>query len=193
MVEFAKISAAEPTWIPLINHEPSNWSPTYFACGLSHQDSTCGTLPILPSVLHRARQDIVWTSLLLQLQKANNALCCYPTALDLLFPDWRLMNIKLTKLTSVTLLLHSRGASSPEIHNKVAFEICTLLGFDAAYNVFPFRVKLSVPLEEAIDRVSRNVGSELPFYAAKNPSRVQISFTPKRRAETTLSHVYLKI
>jgi len=82
-------------------------------------------------VLHQARQDIVWTSLLLQLQKANNAVCYYPLALHLLFPD-RLMNIKLMKLTSVTLLLHSHGAGSPEIDNKVTFEICTLLRFEAA-------------------------------------------------------------
>jgi hypothetical protein len=123
--------AAEPTWTPLINHEPSNWSLACSAYGLSHQDSTCGTLSIVPSVLHWARQDIVWTSLLLQLQKPNNAACYYPLALDLLFPDC-LMNVKLTKLTSVTLLLHSHGAGSPEIENKVTNEICTLLGFEAA-------------------------------------------------------------
>jgi hypothetical protein len=42
------------------------------------------------------------------------------------------MNIKLKKPTSVTLLLHSHGAGSPEIDNKVTIEICTLLGFEAA-------------------------------------------------------------
>ena len=100
---------------------------------------------IIPSVLHRARQDIVWTSQLLQLQKANNAMCYYPLEFELLYPDC-LMNIELTKLTSVRLLLHSHDASCPEIENKVAFEICTFLGFYAD--------KLSVPLEDATDRSS---------------------------------------
>ena len=125
-----KISAAGPTWISLINHELSNWSARlFFIRSVSPRQHVWHST--VPSVLHRARQDIVWTSLLLQLQKANNAVCYYPLTLHLLFPGC-LMNIKWTKLTSVTLLLHSHGARSPEIDNKVATVTYTLLGFEAA-------------------------------------------------------------
>ena len=50
-------------------------------------------------------------------------------------------------------------------------EICALLGYYVAYsgNSLPtFRDNLSVPftLEDGADRFSRNVGEELPLYAA---------------------------
>jgi len=34
--------------------------------------------------------------------------------------------------------------------------------------------------EDEIDGLSRNVGKKVPLYAANNPTRAQISFTPRR-------------
>jgi len=40
-------------------------------------------------------------------------------------------------------------------------------------------------LESGAKRLSRNVSTKLPFYAAQNPKRVQISFTPRSSPEIT--------
>ena len=42
--------------------------------------------------------------------------------------------------------------------------------------------------------MSRNVGKKLTFYAALNPKRVQISFTPQRKTEISLdSNEYIPV
>jgi len=38
-------------------------------------------------------------------------------------------------------------------------------------------------LEDGVDRMSRNVGKELPFYAAQNSRVAQISFIRQRKPE----------
>ena len=61
--------------------------------------------------------------------------------------------------------------------------ICTIFRLQAALNV-SFTVK-TLTVEDETDRLSRNVGKKLPFYAAYNPKRAQISFTPRRKPEIT--------
>jgi len=40
-------------------------------------------------------------------------------------------------------------------------------------------------LEDEIDSLYRNVDNKLPFYAARNPKRAQISFIPRQKPEIT--------
>jgi hypothetical protein len=42
------------------------------------------------------------------------------------------------------------------------------------------------------NKLSRNVSTELPFYATLNPKRGQISFTRRRTPEITQSHKTLR-
>jgi hypothetical protein len=40
-------------------------------------------------------------------------------------------------------------------------------------------------LEDGTDKLSRNVGNKIPFHAAQNPKRAQISFTLRQKPEIT--------
>jgi len=40
-------------------------------------------------------------------------------------------------------------------------------------------------VDDGTDRSSRNIGNKIPFYAAWNPKRTEISFTQRRKAEFT--------
>ena len=81
-------------------------------------------------------------------------------------------------------------------------EVCPLLGNYAAYSGYSlpkFRDNISVPppgvnksslqgqdfltLEDGTEMLFRNVGNELPLYAAQYPTREQISPTPQRKPE----------
>lgn len=67
------------------------------------------------------------------------------------------------------------------------FEICVLLRLYAA-----LQASSSPSLLDAwrFDRQSRNVRNELPFYAALNTRRGQISFIPRRKPAVTQSTIF---
>jgi hypothetical protein len=56
------------------------------------------------------------------------------------------------------------------------------------------RIKKCLTFEGGTDSLSQNIGNELPIYAAKNPRRAQISFTPQQKLEIKqlqyLAHQY---
>jgi len=74
-----------------------------------------------------------------------------------------------------------------EYENSI-HEICALLWCYSAYsgNFLPTcGDNLSIPLEDGIDRLFRNVGKELPLLAAYYPRRAHTSSSSRRKPEIT--------